>query len=618
MLHHPRHPILRHSRLSPARLAVAGLGWALCAAACVPTLEAPDDRPPDALDRSESREVTLRFLRLDAKDFVQTLTKQDLLDNFPTKVLRETWLLDMPLEPLITNALTTLINTPAEEAYTLPASSQNMWKLLNMTPANTVLEGTSLAPLLGVGKAVGLAPSRILADLVDLDRNANIITVELTTGAVIDHVISTHPGAQWRRGPVTPEHPDGRYPVTPASMPVSLYDVVTDFAELPINFGPAAPDPNNPGQPQHPGFIASASPIVAAKNDFEMTVKVDLNALPYKGVDLTNAAVASVNSTASQIDRAFNFDSPDWLQISGLVDALVIDEMTMAIYENPAFIPGGTAKDPPERGDSKVWDLPPWQFERLIAEVARLKSAEIPDQCTIYSPQGDVPMPLEAVRVCTGDNGDASDGDEPPHWTTIAVDPSVKLDSPPPTPAYFWDILLEVAQVRLHDGGLAEGAADIAFTLRDIPVGVTTVELEQQIRDNIQANPAALASLAELLNENTDGAADFYYYVPGPDVPAAQRGDWLFFINPDDIANNSSGDPVRPYSYARPGFFSDQARTQKVSSTAQLEDDNSHEKVMVKPGDILFIEDNDGQVYELEVHDKPGRHELNLTVTRVE
>jgi hypothetical protein len=56
-----------------------------------------------------------------------------------------------------------------------------MWKLLNMTPANTVLTGSSLAPLLGIGKAVGLAPSLILSDLVALDPNTNIITVELTT-----------------------------------------------------------------------------------------------------------------------------------------------------------------------------------------------------------------------------------------------------------------------------------------------------------------------------------------------------------------------------------------------------------------------------------------------------
>ncbi|MBK7825942.1 hypothetical protein [Nannocystis sp.] len=208
--------------------------------ACVPALSEPDDTAPEELAREETRSVELRFLRLDAKNFVQVLTKEDLKTKFPERVLRETWLLDMDLEPLIGNALDILVNTPAEEAYALPQPSLNMWKLLNMTPANTVLDGTSLAPLLGVGKAVGLAPTLILSDLVDLDPNANIITIPLTKTAVLADVIATHPNALWRRGPVTTEAPDGLYPVSKNSMPVSLYDVLTDFADLPKNFGPAS------------------------------------------------------------------------------------------------------------------------------------------------------------------------------------------------------------------------------------------------------------------------------------------------------------------------------------------------------------------------------------------
>ena len=590
----------------------------LLPAACVPAVEVPDAPDPEGLEREDTREIELRFLRLDAKNFVQVLKKQDLKEKFPERVLRETWLLDMDLEPLIGNALAALIATPAEEAYTLPASSQNMWKLLNMTPANTVLDGTSLAPLLGVGKAVGLAPSLILSDLVAIDPNANIITVELTTEQVLSHVVATHPNAQKRRGPVTAEVPDGLYPVAPNSMPVSLWDVVTDFAELPKNFGPTLPDPAHPDAPAHPGFIASAKPIVAATDDFAMTVQVNLNALPYKGVDLTNVTVASVNSTSSQIGGVFDFSNDDWLKIDGLIPELVIDEMEMAIYENKAFIAGGTAKEPAAQGDSAVWDLPLWQFERLIADVARVKADDIPDHCTIYSPEGDVEMPLQAVHVCTGDNGDPGDGIEPADWTTITVDESVLLDSPPPKPAYFWDILLEVAQVRLHDGGLAEGEGDIAFKLRDIPAGITTAALEKQIRDNIQQNPAALAALAELLNENTEGAADFYYYVPTPGAPAEQQGDWLYFITADDIKNNSSGDPERKYDYAHVGFYSDPTLITKVSSDMNIDGDGSHEKVKITAGDTLYIEDDAGSVFEIVVNEKPERQRVALSVTRVE
>ncbi len=601
---------------------------ALLLAGCVPAVTVDEAEPAETLAPQETRSVELRFLRLDAKNFEQILTKSDIKAKFPERILRETWLLDMDLGPMITNALDALVGTSAEEAYTLPASSRNMWKLLNMTPANTQLAGTSLAPLLGVGKAVGLAPSLILADLIGIAENDSVISVPLTTGAVIDHVVSTHPNAKLRRGPVDAKHPDGLYPVTPGTMPVSLYDVVTDFADLKQNFGPAKPDPANPGAPVHPGFIADASPIVAATDDFAMTVRVNLNALPYKGVDLTTASVASVNSTSSQISGVFDFSTPDWMEIKGLVDELVIDEMTMAIFENPAFVPGGTKKEPAPLGDSPVWQLPGWQFERLIAEVAVLKAADIkrPDSCTIYSPEGEVDMPLEAVLVCMGDNQNPDDGAEPDDWVSISVDDSVILgpDTPLPPPSYFWDVLLEVAQVRLHDPAgpgdapLAEGAADIAFTLRDIPVGVSTANLEQQIRDNIQKNPAALAAIAELLNDNTEGAADFYYYVANPGNPEANRGDWLIFVEPDDIAEDTSGVPVRPYSYAHPGFYRDPELTDKASSRVALDGDTSHEKVLLRPLDVLYVEDDTGSRFKLTARSKPGRHEVALDITRID
>ena len=184
MPHAPRSPSghipgLRSSGQRRPRLHAASLALLLAGGACVPALAEPDDAAPEELAPEETRTVELRFLRLDAKNFEQVLTKQDILTKFPERVLRETWLLDMDLAPLIGNALGILIDTPADEAYTLPQSSLNMWKLLNMTPANTVLTGSSLAPLLGVGKAVGLAPSLILSDLVALDPNTNISSTHI-------------------------------------------------------------------------------------------------------------------------------------------------------------------------------------------------------------------------------------------------------------------------------------------------------------------------------------------------------------------------------------------------------------------------------------------------------
>jgi hypothetical protein len=615
---HALRPLLARHWL--ARHWLAPLGLSLLTG-CVPALTL-DEPNSEELAPEETRTVELRYLRLDAKGFAQTLTKADIKARFPERILRETWLLDMPIEPLITNALTALVNTSAAEAYTLDQSSLNMWKLLNMTPANTVLAGSSLAGLLGIGEAIGLPPSLVLSDLIGIESNTGIISVALATPAILKYIVATHPNAQKRRAPLGSTCPDGKpeqnglCAVAPASMPVSLWDVVTDFQDLKTTFGPAPSDPSNPKADIHPGFIKDASPIAAATDEFEMTVRVNLNALPYKGVDLTNATIASVNSTSSQVAEAFDFSTPDWMEIKGLVPNLVIDEMTMAIYENPDFIASGTSKAT-ELGDSPVWDLPVWQFERLIAELAVLRAQDITPHCSTYALEGDVEEPYEAIGVCMGDNSDPEDGSEPDAWVTLSVDEIVKLEDPLPAPSYFWDILLEVAQLRLHDGGLDEGDGDIAFKLRNIAAGISTADLEKKIRENIMKNPAALAAIAELLNENTDGAADFFYYVPGSDVPPEQRGDWLFFVHPEDILNDAQGDPVRPYDYPKnPGFFADPEGKKRVSSKVELDGDTFHEKVKINPGDVLYVKDDDGAVFRLEVNTKPDRHVVSLAITR--
>ncbi|MCY1006618.1 hypothetical protein OV079_13865 [Nannocystis pusilla] len=408
---------------------------ALLAPACVEEVTVPDVPAAEPVELGDERRIELRFLRLDAKGFVQTLTLEDIKQRFPEKILRETWLIDMDLEPLIRNALLTLIATPEADVPQLPRSAQNMWKLLNMTAKSTSLDGTSLAPLIGVGEAVGLGPATILADLIAVDPNEPIITVDLTTRAVIDNVVSTHPNAQFRPGPVDAAHPDGKYPVTPGSLPVSLWDVVTDFAEMPVRFGPA--EAADPDDPDHPGFIGGAFKFKATTPDFKMVVKVDLNALPYKGLDLTDGTVANVNSTKSQILSAFDFTRDDWMAIEGLVPALVVEEMTMTIDEDKEFVASGASQEPAPLGDSPVWQKPRWLFERLIAEVAVARAGLIPTHCTEYGPKGQVDPPFIAVQACLGqgafeDGAFDPDAAAPASWTSIAIDDSVKLDSPPP------------------------------------------------------------------------------------------------------------------------------------------------------------------------------------------
>jgi hypothetical protein len=590
------------------RLAAAAALFAAAAAApgCMKAVTVDDPPPPTELAVGQSRSVELQFLRFDAKKFAKTLTLEDL-KAIPRPTLEETWLLDLDLTALIENSLLRLTYMPPAEVDALPRAEQNLVALLGMTAESANLEGTGLANLLGVGNAVGLPPSKILAELVGVDPNDPLISAELSGRAVMTNLVATHPNTKWRKGLPSPEHPDGIYPVAPNSIPVTLYDVVSDFAGLADRYGPAPLDPAQPGGPQHPGFIKRASPVKAADEGFAMTVQVNVNALPYRGVDATTGDLAAVNSILGQVDEMFDFTDPSWLTLQGLSSGLSIGEMTMAMPENPAFLPGGTSRAPEPLGDSPVWATPPWEFEHILADAGRLRGEQIAAHCTGYAPQGTGDDPFQAVEVCIDDKG----------WVEIKLDPSVVLDEPPPAPSYFWDVLVEVAQKRLHDGGLFEGEAGLELTIRDVPVGIETNDLVDRIKANLEADPELLKNMAVELNDNASGDADFYYYQPSTESGVAGRDDYLYFVAPEDIRKDEGGRPVRPYAYQNPGFFADAGLTAKVSTKEPVDGDELHEKVKIEPGRSVFFEDDAGHRFEIKAEGKPSPHRVALTLTRV-
>jgi hypothetical protein len=559
------------------------------------TLEPEQVEPELALD--ETRHIELRYLRLDVEGFQQTLTLEDL-QALPQSTLDGVWLLDLELTPLVSNALTQLKQLPADEVAQLPVAAQNMRTLLNITPDNVDLSGTSLEELIGLSSAVGLPPAKALADIFEIGITENFIPIEANTQAVVEGLIGSHPATQLRDGPVDAEHPDGKWPVAPNSLPITLGDVVSNFDDLAQRFGPVETEWG-----MHPGFIQEAEGLSVIEEEFAMTVQVNVNALPYKGADLTDVSGCSVNSIASQIETVFPVDDPDWMSVEGLVPDPSISSMTVVMVENDQYIAGGTNRDPVPKGNSPAWMLPPWEFERVVAEMTYLASGDISDHCTDY----ELGTGVQAFSACI----DAT------HW--VEFETFNNVGNPPP-PSYAWDVVLELAQVRLHDGGLGEGEADIAFALTDVPLGVAAEDIVEEIRTNMAANPLALKDLAENLTDNTYGFADFYYWKPKPGGAVEWEGDWLFFITEDDIPIDDSG-PARAYDYANPGFFADEALTQKLSSLTvegeAVAGDDTHEKVRIAPGDVLFVEDDSGRVYRIDVAEKPSPNRVALDVTRV-
>jgi hypothetical protein len=563
--------------------------------ACIEPITLEPETTPGEVGVGETRTIELRHVRLDVEGFGKAVTLEQLR-ALPSSVLDGVWLLDMELRGLVENTLGLLRDLPTAEAADLPQAAQNMRTLLRTTPDNVELEGTNLEELIGLSAAIGIPAARALADILQVGITENIIPIESAAKITVSGLIGSHPAAQFRDGPVDEMHPDGQWPVAENSIPITLGDVVNNFEDLPQRFGPTMLTNGT----MHPGFIEEASGFSVIEDEFEMTMRVNANALPYKGADLTNVSEATVNSLGAQIDTLFDTDDPDWLTVEGLVDDPFIERMTVTMIENDSFIPGGTARVDP-KGDSPVWDLPPWEFERLVAEMSFDASQSLVANCVSFS----LGTGIEAFRSCV----------EADAWVTFETFNQV---GNPPAPAYMWDLQLELAEVRLHDGGLAEGEADVQFTLDDVPLGVGADAITQEIRDNIAANPEALRQLASQLADATDGEADFFYIRSKPGGPADLEGDWLYFVTEDDIPIGDDGDPVRPYEYANPGFFGDMGLSDKLSATTAHEGDDGHEKLRVMPGDSVYLQDDAARVYRIDVGEKGSPNKLTLDVTRVQ
>jgi hypothetical protein len=538
----------------------------------------------------ESLRLDLRYLRFDVSGLQQIETLQQLR-QMPRRVLQDIWLLDLDARPLIVNALEALRDLSGEDVTALSPAARNMRRLLLMTADNAELEGTNLEQLLGLSRAIGIPPARILAGVLGRAITDPLIPIQVAADVVARNVIATHPNVQTRKGPIDEQHPDGVWPVAPGSIPITLADVVTNFEDMATRLGPVG---------DHPGFVIEANGVGVVEAEFALISKVTANALPFKGVDLSKGEIASVNSIPSQIATVHDFSDPEWLSLAGLVPEPSVERLSFGVVENDAFIRGGTHKEPVPTGDSKGWQLPAWEFERLVLEMARASVAEVPAHCTSY----ELATGVEVFRACIDDGG----------WIELT---SFNGVGDPPAPAYIWDLELELAQVRLHDGGLAEGGADVAMTVRNVGLGVEPHELIERVRQNLRINPEVLEQLISLITNNSVGAADFYYVRGADSLPAAQRGDWLFFAGPGDIPLDAEGNAARPYAYDRPGFFSDPELRDEISSTDLVDRDTEHEKVRIETGDILYAADDEGRGFRIGVLDKPSRSHVALEVSRV-
>lgn len=555
-----------------------------------------ETRRSSSLAVGERASVELRYLRFDVANFEQVFTRADLL-ALPEDVRRRQWLLDLDLvgapgaPRLLDNALDALV---AADPETLSPAARNLQRVLEMTPETVDLTGTLLEELSELAPVFGIPSARVLADLLAQDVADPLVSRELLTEVLVDLLVASHPEARTRPGPVTASHPDGRYPVTPGALPITLEDALTDFASLAERFGPV-----RDGRSEHPGIVFGDVRASVFTEDFSMTVRANANALPYRGIRLLDATEGGVSSIPSQIDRLFDIADPNWLLIEGLVPGEPrIETLTLRILEHPEWVEGGSSPLPRAQGNSQGWTLAPWLVQRILLELGVRAWEERSVELTYGRPDREEPLFEASVQ----------DG-----WLSLRSEGGVgRL----PRPAYLWDVLLEIGQVRLRDGGLQPGEADIEVTLQDVPVGLDAERIVDQVRRNLEADPTALLELAGRLIDNSYGDVDFYYVRAERPPGTTPPGDYLVWVAPEDRSGEDA-DGTPPASTQEGRFYRDAALSEPVSSPLALEGPRVREAVRVRAGDVLHVSDREARVYRLEVGSKPSARRLRLDVERV-
>ena len=505
----------------------------------------------------------------------------------------EVLLLELDSEPLLTNTLLAVRDacgvawqidnpnpnpdcslTPLGQTFMGPDGTWQtspeyaMVRLLTMTPANVDVSGTSsegLAELADTLSNLFIIDDygQILADALSIARTDPVITTQSLVESFRDNFAASHPAVG----------EGGRLNFT-------LADALSDLATLTERYGP---------QGDHPGVVDPSFPVQGQVfgPDFRMVALADSNLRIVDGVDADGGSEGPGKGFASVVvdqtgptfddELEFDFNDEEKFRVEGLVEDLRID-MRFSLGEHPLFVPSctgsptchGNLPGAPSSAQS-VWALDEWLFEYLVTDAALTDYEGL---------TGSLAYLLGTAEVHIGQNGN------PPGW--IEYDVLFNLGSPPED-QYIWETILEVSQVRLHDSGFAtfpEGV-ELAFTVEDIPVGLTGSEAAEAVRPYLQDQASDISDflLGDFREDNDP--VDFYYRRADDGNP------YIYFAAPEDRSDGV------PYDYANPGLFHDAALTDKASATSiDGLADTTHEKLALPAGEsVYYFQDDAGTLF---------------------
>ncbi|MBK6918253.1 MAG: hypothetical protein IPH07_12725 [Deltaproteobacteria bacterium] len=431
-------------------------------------------------------------------------------------------------------------------------------RILTMTPANVVVEGTSSEGLQGLSDALGIGGGygQILADALGIPRTSPVVSTAGLVQSFKENFVASHPNVG-----------------ASGKLSITLADALSDLATLADRYGPVG---DHPGIVD-PSFVPSGAVLGP---DFHMRAVAQSNLQLCDGIDADAgkgfiSVIADKTGPTYEDELEFDFTNPADFELGGLIDNPTVD-LRFRTTETVGFVPSCLG-DPPcqdnapgsPQGGSSVWGLDPWLLEYNVTAGAR---NDYIDRTFLGG------YLFNTAHVLIGQGGN------PPGW--VEYDIPLNLGSPP-DPQYVWETILEVAQVALHEtpyASIPEGQANVAFTLFDVPVGITGPEAAQAVRPYLQEQASVLSDFLLGDYKKNNDPVDFYYRRAEGGVP------YLFFVNEKDLPDG------QPYAYGNPGFFDDPALTQKRSSTQVAGvGDTTHEKLALVDGvTTVYFQDDGG------------------------
>lgn len=500
------------------------------------------------------------------------------LDRFAVESLlspeeqRRIDLLDVRPEPFIAAALGAIRDPGAfgVDTSSWTQAEWNMHRLLTMTADTADLTGTSLEELAELSLGLGLPSPRMLSELLDMGVTQPALSLELGAEVLTELLYGSHPNAV---------HDENGRPV----FRITLEDALTDLATFVERFRAVGDHPGLfSGEVRasllEPGFAL----ILRASSRLQMRDCVDANLRrkDYRLVPPSSGPPVTVD-----------FLDPRAFTVVGLVDEPTVD-LGMRLSSGPVFVPAGLEREarPVDgrpgfyRGDGDLFEMSPWLIERLLAESL---FRQLVDQHADNGWQAERVYrigSIEEAAVKTWDRG----------WVVIRT--AGGLGSPPP-PVYVWQAFTEVAQIRLRDGLPPEGEVELAFELRDVPVGLEARDLLEALRPQLQAQEELLVSLLVGDSGLFDGQCDV--------AVVASGGDLLL----EYVAPVQEG--------ARPGLFLDEALRTPAGSPTDDHPLGAAGRALPQAGVPLYFQSAQGERMRLEIV-KAGSDEVEVTVWSAE